>query len=100
MVCQLLICCLVDIGRDEAWSQFCFVLCSLQLFVCLWWHDYRRDDFPTLKFGVVLANLAHHLLREEPLVQKHPHLERQYLGIATLVATGCFSLGAQAMCLT
>ena len=36
---------------------FCFVLFSLQLSVCLWWHDYRRDDFPTLKFGVVLADL-------------------------------------------
>ena len=23
---------------------FCFVLFSLQLSVCLWWHDYRRDD--------------------------------------------------------
>ena len=50
---------------------FCFVLFSfllfaLQLSVCLWWHDYHRDDFPTLKFGVVLADLAHHLLREEP----------------------------------
>ena len=36
---------------------FCFVLFSLQLSVCLWWHDYRRDDFPTLKFGVVIADL-------------------------------------------
>ena len=45
---------------------FCFVLFALQLSVCLWWHDYRRDDFPTLKFGVVLADLARHLLREEP----------------------------------
>ena len=36
---------------------FCFVLFSLQLSVCLWWHDYRRDDFPTLKFGVVMADL-------------------------------------------
>ena len=43
---------------------FCFIL---QLSVCLWWHDYRRDDFPTLKFGVGLADLARHLLREEPL---------------------------------
>ena len=43
-----------------------FVLFALQLSVCLWWHDYRRDDFPTLKFGVVLADLARHLLREEP----------------------------------
>ena len=47
-------------------SLFCFVLFALQLSVCLWWHDYRRDDFPTLKFGVVLADLARHLLREEP----------------------------------
>ena len=23
-----------------------------------WWHDYRRDGFPTLKFGVVIADLA------------------------------------------
>ena len=36
---------------------FCFVLFALQLSVCLWWHDYRRDDFPTLKFGVVMADL-------------------------------------------
>ena len=36
---------------------FCFVLFALQLSVCLWWHDYRRDDFPTLKFGVVIADL-------------------------------------------
>ena len=34
--------------------------------MCWWWHDHRRDAFPTLKFGVVLASLAHHLLREEP----------------------------------
>ena len=47
-------------------ALFCLVLFSLQLSVCLWWHDYRRDDFPTLKFGVVLADLARHLLREEP----------------------------------
>ena len=45
---------------------FCFVLFSLQLPVCLWWHDYRRDDFPTLKFGVVMADLTRHLSREEP----------------------------------
>ena len=44
----------------------CFVLFALQLSVCLWWHDYRRDGFPTLKFGVVMADLARHLLREEP----------------------------------
>ena len=36
---------------------FCFVLFALQLSVCLWWHDYRRDGFPTLKFGVVMAAL-------------------------------------------
>ena len=56
-------------GAQEVWNaivQFCFVLFALQLSVCLWWHDYRRDDFPTLKFGVVLADLARHLLREEP----------------------------------
>ena len=47
-------------------ARSCFVLFALQLSVCLWWHDYRRDDFPTLKFGVVLADLARHLLREEP----------------------------------
>ena len=45
---------------------FCFVLFALQLSVRLWWHDYRRDDFPTLKFGVVIADLTRHLLREEP----------------------------------
>ena len=38
-------------------GQFCFVLFALQLSVCLWWHDYRRDVFPTLKFGVVMADL-------------------------------------------
>ena len=38
-------------------NLFCFVLFPLQLSVCLWWHDYRRDDFPTLKFGVVMADL-------------------------------------------
>ena len=36
---------------------FCFVLFALQLSLCLWWHDYRRDDFPTLKFEMVLADL-------------------------------------------
>ena len=36
---------------------FCFVLFSLKLSVCLWWHDYRRDDLPTLKFGVVIGDL-------------------------------------------
>ena len=50
----------------RALEKFCFVLFALQLSVCLWWHDYRRDDFPTLKFGVVMADLARHLLREEP----------------------------------
>ena len=35
--------------------MFCFVLFALQLSVCLWWHDHRRDDFPTLNFGVVMA---------------------------------------------
>ncbi len=45
---------------------FCFVLFALQLSACLWWHDYRRDVFPTLTFGVVMADLARHLLREEP----------------------------------
>ena len=53
-------------GTEETVVLFCFVLFALQLSVCLWWHDYRRDDFPTLKFGVVLADLARHLLREEP----------------------------------
>ena len=47
-------------------ATFCFVLFALQLSVCLWWHDYRRDDFPTLKFVVVIADLARHSLREEP----------------------------------
>ena len=44
---------------STGWKRvlFCFVLFALQLSVCLWWHDYRRDDFPTLKFGVVLADL-------------------------------------------
>ena len=35
--------------RRGALVLFYFVLFSLQLSVCLWWHDYRRDDFPTLK---------------------------------------------------
>ena len=55
-----------SMGVMRCFLWFCFVLFSLQLPVCLWWHDYRRDDFPTLKFGVVLADLARHLLREEP----------------------------------
>ena len=38
-------------------AALCFVLLSLQLSVCLWWHDYRRDDFPTLEFRVVMADL-------------------------------------------
>ena len=34
--------------------------------MCLWWHDYRRGNFPTLKFVVVIADLlVGHLLREE-----------------------------------
>ena len=37
--------------------MFCFVLFALKLPVRLWWNDYRRDDFPTLKFGVVMADL-------------------------------------------
>ena len=67
---------MVDLGLPElfdffpaekcAFVLFCFVLFALQLSVCLWWHDYRRDGFPTLKFGVVIADLARHLLREEP----------------------------------
>ena len=36
---------------------FCFVLFALQLSVCLCWPDYRRDDFPTLNFWVVMADL-------------------------------------------
>ena len=38
---------------------FCFV-CLATLSVPVvghWWHDYHRDDFPTLKFGVVMADL-------------------------------------------
>ena len=55
---------------------FCFVLFALQLSMCLWWHDYRRDDFPTLKFGVVMADLLdRHSSREEPfaLAECRPH---------------------------
>ena len=37
--------------------MFCFVLFALQLLVCLWRHDYRRDGFPALKFAVVIADL-------------------------------------------
>ena len=36
---------------------FCFYCISLQLSVCLWWHDYRRECLPTLKFVVVIAFL-------------------------------------------
>ena len=43
-------------GHSEGFAVFCFVLFSLQLLVCLWWHDYHRDDFSTLKFGVVMAD--------------------------------------------
>ena len=46
---------------------FCFVLFALQLSVCLWWHDYRRDDFPTLKFVVVMADLLAICLERSPL---------------------------------
>ena len=53
-------------GPASTFWVFCFVLFALQLSVCLWWHDYRRDGFPTLKFVVVIADLARHLLREEP----------------------------------
>ena len=31
-------------------------LFSLQLSVCLWWHECCWDDFPTLKFVVVIAD--------------------------------------------
>ena len=58
-----------DAKTQERYARnvlFCFVLFSLQLSVCLWWHDYHRDVFPTLKFVVVIADLARHLLREEP----------------------------------
>ena len=47
----------VDTPSGRLLVLFCFVLFYLQLSVCLWWHDYRRDDFPTLKFGVVIADL-------------------------------------------
>ena len=56
----------IEPRRTRMGDLFCFVLFALQLSVCLWWHDYRRDDFPTLKFGVVMADLARHLLREGP----------------------------------
>ena len=46
---------------------FCFVLFALQLSVCLWWHDYRRDGFPTLKFGVVMADLLAICRERSPL---------------------------------
>ena len=55
--------CLLGVGEQRERALpcvgflFCFVLFSLQLSVCLWWHDYRRDVFPTLKFGVVMADL-------------------------------------------
>ena len=37
---------------------FCFVCLAtlMVLAVCLWWYDYRRDDFSTLKFVVVMAD--------------------------------------------
>ena len=46
------------VGTSDRHPRFCFfVLFVLQLSVCLWWHDYRRDVFPTLKFGLVMADL-------------------------------------------
>ena len=71
-------------------SSFCFVLfcfpcnsqCAPQVRVlyiveminwvrgppeCLWWYDYCRNDFPTLKFGVVLANLPAICRERSPL---------------------------------
>ena len=47
-----------DHGSTDHESRVaCFVLFSLQLSVCLWWHDYRKDGFPALKFVVVIADL-------------------------------------------
>ena len=43
--------------RKKFLSCLCFVLFSLQFSVCLWWHDYRRGDVPTRKYGVVMADL-------------------------------------------
>ena len=42
---------------DVVLGLFLFLF-SLQLLVCLWWHDYRSNDMPTLKFGapVVMAD--------------------------------------------
>ena len=40
--------------RDEL---FCFVLFDLQLSACLCWHYYHNNNFPTLKFVVVMADL-------------------------------------------
>ena len=54
-----------DCHKADMEVLFCFVLFALQLSVCLWWHDYRRDGFPTLKFGVVIADLLA-ICREEP----------------------------------
>ena len=47
----------VFLPEGRLWcGGFCFVLFDLQLSVHLWWHDYRREDFPTLKLVVVMAN--------------------------------------------
>ena len=51
-ICSYVECSLPQIDA----TQFCFVLFSLQLSVCLWWHDYRKNGLPTLKFVVVIAD--------------------------------------------
>ena len=55
--------CCSDVGACVVIFKFCFVLFALQFSVCLWWHDCRRDDFPTLKVVVVMAVRC---MREEP----------------------------------
>ena len=39
-----------------AWWHGSVALFSLKLSVCLWWHGYRRDDFPTPNYVVVMAD--------------------------------------------
>ena len=46
----------MDDEKEPLLNLFCFVLFDLQLSACLWWHDYRSNGFPTLKFVAVIAD--------------------------------------------
>ena len=49
--------------------MLCFVLFALQLSVCLWWHDYRRDGSPYPQICGGIHGPARHSSREEPFAQ-------------------------------